>query len=80
MLVGGSLGFMLWLLFSLVSINTRQDREIHPYEVSDMAQHIRFIWAAFLLFLPITSFPFFPPAFGGEALVRPALSLPLSCW
>jgi len=31
----------------------------------------RVSWAALLVALPVTSFPFFPPAMGGEALVRP---------
>ncbi len=39
---------------------------------------VRIIWAAFLICLPVTSFPFFPPAFGGEALVRPLSLYPLS--
>jgi hypothetical protein len=34
-------------------------------------------WAAFLIALPVTSFPYFPPAFGGEALVRPLSLYPL---
>ena len=37
-------------------------------------------WVAFLLFmvfLPVTSFPFFPPAIGGDALVRPLSLYPL---
>ncbi len=38
----------------------------------------RVLWAAFLMALPVTSFPFFPPAFGGEALVRPLSLYPLS--
>ncbi|MEW5870934.1 MAG: O-antigen ligase family protein [Chloroflexota bacterium] len=38
----------------------------------------RITWAAFLLFLPITSFPFFPDAIGGEALVRPLSLYPLA--
>lgn len=37
----------------------------------------RIFWAAFLVALPVTSFPFFPPAFGGEALVRPLSVYPL---
>lgn len=37
----------------------------------------RVLWAALLLFLPVTSFPYFPPAFGGEALVRPLSLYPL---
>jgi hypothetical protein len=35
------------------------------------------LWAAFLIFLPVTSFPYFPPAIGGEALVRPLSLYPL---
>ena len=43
-----------------------------------VAQKIqRILWAAFLVALPVTSFPFFPPAFGGEALVRPLSLYPL---
>ena len=34
-------------------------------------------WAFFLLALPVTSFPFFPPAMGGGALVRPLSIYPL---
>jgi hypothetical protein len=34
-------------------------------------------WALFLLFLPITSFPFFPSVLGGRALVRPLSIYPL---
>lgn len=37
----------------------------------------RVCWALFLLALPVTSFPYFPPAFGGEALVRPLSLYPL---
>ncbi len=37
----------------------------------------RTAWAAFLIFLPITSFPYFPPSIGGEALVRPLSLYPL---
>ena len=37
----------------------------------------RIAWAVFLLALPITSFPYFPPAIGGEALVRPLALYPL---
>jgi hypothetical protein len=37
----------------------------------------RIAWAAFLIALPVTSFPFFPPAMGGEALVRPLSLYPL---
>lgn len=40
-------------------------------------QTIRFFWAFFLVSLPITSFPYFPPAIGGEALVRPLAIYPL---
>lgn len=34
-------------------------------------------WALFLLTLPVTSFPFFPPVIGGGALVRPLSLYPL---
>ena len=34
-------------------------------------------WGLFFLFLPVTSFPFFPPALGGGALVRPLSIYPL---
>lgn len=34
-------------------------------------------WALFLVFLPITSFPFFPSVLGGNALVRPLSLYPL---
>lgn len=37
-------------------------------------------WIAFLLFmvtLPVTSFPYFPPAIGGGAIVRPLSLYPL---
>lgn len=34
-------------------------------------------WALFLLFLPVTSFPYFPPTIGGNALVRPLSLYPL---
>ena len=34
-------------------------------------------WALFFLFLPVTSFPYFPPAIGGSALVRPLSLYPL---
>ncbi len=39
---------------------------------------IRLLWALFLVTLPITSFPYFPPAIGGEALVRPLSLYPLA--
>jgi hypothetical protein len=35
------------------------------------------LWALFLVCLPVTSFPFFPPALGGGALVRPLSLFPL---
>lgn len=35
------------------------------------------VWVIFLLTLPVTSFPYFPPAVGGAALVRPLLVYPL---
>lgn len=34
-------------------------------------------WALLLFALPVTSFPYFPPALGGEALVRPLSIYPL---
>jgi hypothetical protein len=37
----------------------------------------RVAWVFLLLALPVTSFPFFPPAMGGEALVRPLSLYPL---
>jgi hypothetical protein len=37
----------------------------------------RAAWALFLICLPVTSFPFFPPAIGGGALVRPLSLYPL---
>jgi hypothetical protein len=42
-----------------------------------LRQIIRFFWALFLVTLPVTSFPYFPPAIGGEALVRPLAVFPL---
>jgi len=38
---------------------------------------LRIAWVSFLVALPVTSFPYFPPAFGGEALVRPLSLFPL---
>jgi hypothetical protein len=37
----------------------------------------RTAWAMMLFALPVTSFPYFPPAIGGEALVRPLSLYPL---
>ena len=37
----------------------------------------KFFWIIFLVSLPVTNFPFFPPAIGGEALVRPLSLYPL---
>jgi hypothetical protein len=37
----------------------------------------RAAWAALLIALPVTSFPYFPQAIGGEALVRPLSLYPL---
>ncbi len=34
-------------------------------------------WILFLVFLPVTSFPYFPPEMGGDALVRPLSLFPL---
>jgi hypothetical protein len=38
----------------------------------------RLAWVLLLLALPVTSFPYFPPAMGGEALVRPLSLYPLA--
>ncbi len=38
----------------------------------------RVAWVLFLVTLPVTSFPFLPPIFGGEALVRPLTLYPLT--
>ena len=38
----------------------------------------RVAWVLLLLALPVTSFPYFPPAMGGEALVRPLSLYPLA--
>lgn len=38
----------------------------------------RLAWIMLLLALPVTSFPYFPPAMGGEALVRPLSLYPLA--
>lgn len=37
----------------------------------------RAVWALFFLSLPVTGFPFLPPALGGTALVRPLAIYPL---
>lgn len=38
---------------------------------------LKLAWILFLIFLPVTSFPYFPPALGGGALVRPLSLFPL---
>lgn len=38
---------------------------------------LKLAWILFLVFLPVTSFPYFPPALGGGALVRPLSLFPL---
>jgi O-antigen ligase len=38
---------------------------------------IKLAWIAFLLFLPVTSVPFFPLSVGGDSLVRPLSVFPL---
>jgi O-antigen ligase len=38
----------------------------------------QFLWAFLLIALPVTSFPYFPPALGGAALVRPLALYPLA--
>jgi len=44
----------------------------------DLLQKIQSLaWILFLVFLPVTSFPFLPPAIGGGALVRPLSLYPL---
>jgi O-antigen ligase len=55
-----------------VSISLRRPRMGQAVYVVE-----RLAWAALLIALPITSFPFFPPAIGGEALVRPLSLYPL---
>ena len=37
----------------------------------------RFAWVFFLVALPLTNFPFFPPSIGGDVLVRPLSLYPL---
>ena len=37
----------------------------------------RWLWAAFLVSLPVTSFPFFPAVLGGKSTVRPLAIYPL---
>jgi len=37
----------------------------------------RIFWALFFFTLPVTSFPFFPPAIGGKTLVQPLIIYPL---
>jgi O-antigen ligase len=43
-----------------------------------LTQLIRGLWALFLVTLPVTSFPYLPPAIGGDALVRPLSLYPLA--
>lgn len=52
------------------------DRVLNPNSRT-ITQLTRFLWAAFLVALPVTSFPYFPAAVGGEALVRPLSLYPL---
>jgi hypothetical protein len=42
-----------------------------------LAGFLKVCWALFLVALPVTSFPFFPPVIGGGALVRPLSIYPL---
>jgi O-antigen ligase len=42
-----------------------------------LASLSRLAWILFLVFLPVTSFPFLPPALGGGTLVRPLSIYPL---
>jgi len=46
-------------------------------KTSNTSWIIRVSWIAFLIFLPITSFPYFPPVIGGGALVRPLSIYPI---
>ena len=46
-----------------------------PHPVLRVIQRVS--WVLLLLALPVTSFPYFPPALGGEALVRPLSLYPL---
>ena len=39
---------------------------------------VRLIWGAFLVFLPVTSFPYFPETIGGGAVVQPLSLYPLA--
>ena len=39
---------------------------------------IRLLWWAFLVFLPVTSFPYFPETIGGGAVVQPLSLYPLA--
>jgi len=39
---------------------------------------IKVIWGLLFITLPVTSFPYFPPSLGGEALVRPLAIYPLA--
>jgi len=48
-----------------------------PKKIFTKKRIIRLLWIAFLIFLPITSFPYFPPSIGGGALVRPLSIYPL---
>lgn len=49
----------------------------HRWTYSPPPALIRLFWGLFLITLPVTSFPYFPPAMGGEALVRPLSLYPL---
>ena len=42
-----------------------------------VAYLVQMAWIIFLVALPVTSFPYFPPALGGGALVRPLALYPL---
>ncbi len=66
----------------LVSQTSSQNEEIMDAPTrtkikSTYAIVIRLAWVLFLLFLPVTSFPFFPTALGGGTLVRPLSIYPL---
>jgi hypothetical protein len=55
------------------------DESMNLGKLSPILQAIqRVAWVLLLLGLPVTSFPYFPPAMGGEALVRPLSLYPLA--
>lgn len=62
----------------MVDKNQLAGKEIARERMKRIISVIRRIsWATLLVALPVTSFPFFPPAMGGDALVRPLSVYPL---